>query len=220
MGLINFGVPEKEVTFLKEKMKLDLFVEGGTYHGNTAKNMSEKFKNVITIEKSDVMYSIAKDNLKEIENIVILKGDTREHLDEILKNNDNILFWLDAHWSGGETYGKEDECPLLEELQIIFEYNKNYVILIDDARLFLAPPPKPHIVENWPSLVDIIELLPKGWKLIEFEDVLYIFPKRIQKEFTHFIQEETTDRWIKYSNGKVGFLKKVKTVLSNMIKGQ
>ena len=63
MGLINFGVPEKETEFLKSNMKLDVFVEGGTYKGGTAKSMSEKFRNVYTIEKSDVMFEIAKENL-------------------------------------------------------------------------------------------------------------------------------------------------------------
>ena len=37
MGLVNFGVPEKETEYLKNRMKLDLFVEGGTYKGETAK---------------------------------------------------------------------------------------------------------------------------------------------------------------------------------------
>ena len=188
MGLVNFGVPEKETEYLKNHMKLDVFVEGGTYKGSTAKNMSEKFKKVYTIEKSDVMFDLAKNNLKDILNITMLKGDTREHLHSILKNNDNILFWLDAHWSGGLTYGEEDECPLVEELEIIFEYNKNYVILIDDARLFLAPPPSPHKFENWQTLTDIMKVMPDGWELIEFEDVLYVFPKKINHEFKLFLQ--------------------------------
>ncbi len=79
---------------------------------------------------------------------------------DILNQNDNILFGLYAHWSGGETYGEDDECPLLDELEIIFGYDKNYAILIDDARLFLAPPPHPHNIQAWPSLTDILRILP------------------------------------------------------------
>ena len=73
-------------------------------------------------KKSDIMFEIAKENLKDTNNITLLKGDTREHLDSIIANNENILFWLDAHWSGGDTYGEEDECPLIDELRIIFKY--------------------------------------------------------------------------------------------------
>ena len=192
MGLINFGVPEEEIEFLKHIMKLDVFVEGGTYKGGTAKSMGEKFRKIFTIEKSDIMFEIAKENLKDTNNITLLKGDTREHLDSIIANNENILFWLDAHWSGGDTYGEEDECPLIEELDIIFKYNKNYVILIDDARLFLAPPPYPHNFNNWQSLTDIMKAIPKSWELIEFEDVIYLFPKEINNEFKSFLQNIVT----------------------------
>ena len=192
MGLINFGVPEEEIEFLKHIMKLDVFVEGGTYKGGTAKSMGEKFRKIFTIEKSDIMFEIAKENLKDTNNITLLKGDTREHLDSIIANNENILFWLDAHWSGGDTYGEEDECPLIEELDIIFKYNKNYVILIDDARLFLAPPPYPHNFNNWQSLTDIMKAIPESWELIEFEDVIYLFPKAINNEFKFFLQNIVT----------------------------
>ena len=171
MGLVNFGVPEKEAEYLKNSMKLNVFVEGGTYLGGTAKNMSSKFDEVYTIEKSDAMFDMANEKLKDIPNVIMLKGDTREHLPGILKSNDNILFWLDAHWSGGETYGEEDECPLISELEIIFENNKNCVILIDDSRLFLAPPPHPHNYKSWPSLTNILQVLPTDWELVEFEDV-------------------------------------------------
>jgi len=206
MGLINFGVPEEEIEFLKHIMKLDVFVEGGTYKGGTAKSMGEKFRKIFTIEKSDIMFEIAKENLKDTNNITLLKGDTREHLDSIIANNENILFWLDAHWSGGDTYGEEDECPLIEELDIIFKYNKNYVILIDDARLFLAPPPYPHNFNNWQSLTDIMKAIPESWELIEFEDVIYLFPKEINNEFKSFLQNIVTKQ---QQNNKNSLLQRI-----------
>lgn len=205
MGLVNFGVPEKETEYLRNIMKLDVFVEGGTYKGETAKNMSTNFRKVYTIEKSDIMFDIGSENLKDIDNITMFKGDTRDYLHDILKNNDNILFWLDAHWSGGDTYGEEDECPLVEELEIIFEYsNKNKVILIDDARLFLAPPPAPHNYQNWQSVTDIVRILPEDWEFIEFEDVIYLFPKSINADFKSFLQDIIGNKQIEKS-----FLQKV-----------
>jgi len=210
VGLINFGVPEKETEFLKKNLGLDVFVEGGTYMGGTAKKMSEFFRKVYTIEKSDVMYDIAKGNLKDISNVTMLKGDTREHLVQILDNNDNIIFWLDAHWSGGKTYGQEDECPLVEELDIIFKYQKNYVILIDDARLFLAPPPYPHKFQNWPSLTDIAKRLPDSWEMVEYEDVIYLYSKKIDIAFKAFLQDEITKKIKKQDITFIGrLLKKI-----------
>jgi len=205
MGLVNFGVPEKEVEFLKKKMNLDVFVEGGAYKGNTAKNMSKVFNKVYTIEKSSVMHDIAKKNLKEIDNVTLLKGDTRKHLNSIINVNNNILFWLDAHWSGGDTYGKGDECPLIEELKNIFSFDKNQVILIDDARCFLAPPPLPHDYKNWPSLGDILRVIPKSWELVVYEDVIYLFPEKISDKFKLVLQKKVT----KKHNKKPTFFQRV-----------
>lgn len=152
----------------------------------------------------------------------MLKGDTREHLKSILEQNDNLLFWLDAHWSGGDTYGEEDECPLIEELEIIFDYpDKNHVILIDDARLFLAPPPYPHEIKNWPLMTNILQTLPISWEIIEFEDVIYLFPKKINDDFKKFIQAEVTDRWKQYGkNNKQTLLNGLKISIKALLKGR
>jgi len=199
VGVVNFGAPENEICFLKKLLKLDVFVEGGTYTGGTAKRMSKNFKKVYTVEKSGVMYGIAKENLKNCKNITLLKGDTREHLPSIVEANNNIMFWLDAHWSGGDTYGKNDECPLVEELEMIFKDIMDSVILIDDARLFLAPPPCPHDYKKWPSLVEITKVIPNDWDMIEYEDVLYLFNKTIGDDFKPFLQNLITN---KYNNKK------------------
>jgi 16S rRNA G966 N2-methylase RsmD len=222
MGIVSFGIPEQETEYLRSLMGLDVVVEGGTYKGGTAILLSKSFGKVYTIEKSKAMYEIAKDNLKDLQNVNLLQGDTREHLKYILDNNDNILIWLDAHWSGGDTYGEEDECPLIEELEIIFHYqDKNMVILIDDARLFLAPPPYPHKIEEWPSLTEILRVMPTNWELLELEDVLYLFPQSKSEDIKSFIQKITTDRWKQYGKNKqYSFLKGVKMAIIGILKGK
>lgn len=218
MGLINFGVPKSEALYLKDMMKLDVFVEGGTYKGGTSLDMSSIFNKVYTIEKSDIMFGIAKENLRGVQNVTQLKGDTRDHLSNILEESDNLLLWLDAHWSGADTYGEEDECPLIEELKLIFKVNKNYVILIDDARLFLAPPPLPHDHKKWPSLTDILRVIPKDWELLEFEDVIYLFPLRYSSEFKNFMQEKTTKIW--RDKAPIGLKKSIKEGIKSITKAK
>jgi hypothetical protein len=207
MGIVRFGMPEQEVLFLKNKLGLKIFVEGGTYTGGTAVNASRTFDFVFTIEKSDQMYEIAKQNLTGIDKISLLKGDTREHIDRITQQNDNLLYWLDAHWSGKDTYGEGDECPLIEELVAIFKYNKRCAILIDDARLFLAPPPKPHVFEKWPTIKDIVKTMPDEWELIEYEDVIYIIPNEIEIAFRSFVQADVTEKLNKKNTFFVRMLK-------------
>jgi hypothetical protein len=219
MGLVNFGAPDREIHFIKSAMNLDVFVEGGTFKGGTAQKLSNLFSSVFTIEKSDIMFDVAKKNIGHIKNINMLKGDTRKHLDEILSTNDNILFWLDAHWSGGDTYGEEDECPLIEELQIIFRHSKNHVILIDDARLFLAPPPLPHKHRNWPSLKEIINTVPGDRQITVFDDVIYIYKDSDSCALTDFLQREVTERWRNNKNNDASVLSGLKIVLKGLAKG-
>ena len=190
MGIINFGLPKQQVEYLRSVMDLKIFVEGGTYYGQTAFDQSRLFEIIYTIEKSDIMFEKAKIKLDGILNIKQLKGDTREHLPKILLKTDNVLFWLDAHWSGGDTYGQEDECPILEELKIIFNSPiKNFAILIDDARLFLKPPPEPHKIDQWPSLREVLEQLPIGHQIFIHNDVIFSVPISISNRFTEFLRE-------------------------------
>ncbi|WP_052813147.1 hypothetical protein [Desulfonatronum thioautotrophicum] len=220
MGIINFGVPFDFVDFLKEKLGLQVFAEGGTFKGGTANKMSNIFKKVYTIEKSNVMFDISTQNLSSKDNVILLKGDTRYHLKQILNDNDNILFWLDAHWSGGDTYGQEDECPLLEELDLIFKCTeKNYVVLIDDARLFLAPPPLPHDFSKWPTIQDIIHVIPSNFKVTILDDVMYVYPNKINHDFKHLAQQKATEAWKEYGkNNEDRFFKGCKIAVKGILK--
>lgn len=199
MGDVGFGIPKENAKWLQNSMNLSVAVEGGTYNGGTSLLMSKFFEKVYTIEKSEKMYEIGEEKLGHIKNVKRLFGDTRSHLPDIVGYNDNILFWLDAHWSGGMTYGEEDECPLLDELGAIFSADlTNFAIMIDDARLFLAPPPLPHNYLNWPTIKDICLTVPEGFDIIVFEDVIYVVPTRIN--FKSFIQNVATCAWSKKSN--------------------
>jgi len=221
MGIVNLGAPENHVRFLKNKMDLDTFVEGGTYTGGTALLMSDFFHKVYTIEKSDDMYEIANKNIDARHNITLLKGDTREHLEKIVSENNNLLFWLDAHWSCGLTYGENDECPLIQELEIIFAQQKNFAILIDDARQFLAPPPEPHKYYNWPSLKEIINVLPQGFSITVFEDVIYLVPESISDEFKTHIQNAVTKNWKEYNENKKGSISKgIRLAIKGLFNGK
>jgi len=203
MGAITFGIPEKEAVFLKDLLKLSVFVETGTYRGGTALKMSKYFRRIYTIEKSEKLYKYCQKKLNKVSNITTIFGDSRDILPGILEKEDNILFWLDAHWSGGETYGEKDECPLLYELNIIQRYykTKNYAVLIDDARYFLAPPPYPHNFKHWPTIIDVLKLVPTEFQeVIIYNDVIYIFPKRYSNYFRQFLQSIITHEITKRKN--------------------
>jgi FkbM family methyltransferase len=100
-------------------------------------------------------------------------GDSRDILPQ-LDLSEPTVFWLDGHWSAGDTAGEGDECPLLDELATI---GPQHAILIDDARLFIEPPPPPHDPEQWPTLEQVIDALDDREVAIR-DDVVIALPRR------------------------------------------
>lgn len=162
MGLIYRGIPEKLALELKIKHKINYFVETGTLKGKTARWASRYFKKVYTVELNHILWN---ENLNRdfTQNIEYIFGDSREILSWVINQiKSPILFWLDAHWSKDLGYERPElgECPVLDEIrQINLDWRINHVIMIDDARLFINKPSKPHRAEDWPTFKDIESLL-------------------------------------------------------------
>lgn len=115
------------------------FVETGTWFGDTTWTMVDLFKKIYTIEFSQSIYEDAKNRFKNINNVNCLNGDSSKVLPNLLEDiNENIIFWLDGHYSMGNTGLSDKSCPLLEECEAIdnkFKGAKS-IIMIDDTRQF------------------------------------------------------------------------------------
>ena len=190
MGIIRMGPPEDIVCVLRDATTIEQFIETGTYQGDTAAWASKHFKRVVTIENSDKYYDISKKFLSHLKNVEVLKGDSRHILPQLLNKNPNpTIFWLDAHYCC-DAYGKDDECPLLEEIRQIGKISCDYIILIDDARLFFAPPPKPHNPNQWPNILEILTLLENnGQYSVIVEDVIISVPRHMKRILVTCVQD-------------------------------
>ncbi len=224
MGIVRMGVPEKAVKDIAMQYNIGLFIETGTYKANTTVWASKEFDKVYTIEADEALYNDAKQKNSSIENIEFLHGNSRDKLSEVISllQNDDAIIWLDAHWSGGETYGQDDECPLLDELDIILRCDSDHIILIDDARLFLAPPPKPHNTTVWSSIIEVVcKLRDNNYGAIVHEDVIFGYPAKHKEFFAEYFQEITTEHWNIYSDAnKITLLNGLKMVATSIIKGK
>jgi|694.fasta_scaffold06393_12 hypothetical protein len=121
--------------FLKYKNNYSTFIETGTYLGDGVQAaLNAGFSKVISIELAPTHYSICKNRFIENPNVDILFGDSRLLLPNILKTyNKNILFWLDAHCSGGQTSGDGVENTIEKELTALKDAKiKNFTLLLDD----------------------------------------------------------------------------------------
>jgi len=202
MGIVRNGPPAGIVCKLKSLYNISTFVETGTYLGGTALWASKVFERVITIEASEEIYRQTRQKYEYIGNIKLLFGDSRKVLAEVVSVHPTpAVFWLDAHWSGGETYGEDDECPLIEEIHAINISEYDHFIFIDDARLFTSPPPRPHRIEHWPSIDQVIEAIKSGnqkYYIVLIEDVIIAVPEYAKESVASYCQEINTQAWEEY----------------------
>ncbi|NJN87145.1 MAG: FkbM family methyltransferase [Leptolyngbyaceae cyanobacterium SL_7_1] len=204
MGIVRLGAPSDIILKLRDSYNIRTFIETGTYQGWTAHWASQWFDQVITIELAKPLYDYAKSTYQAATNIEFLYGDTREQLRSIVPRLATpSLFWLDAHWSGGVTYGESDECPLAEELEIINRSPLDHFILIDDARLFLSPPPRPHQIDQWVDLSTLMALINASIHekyTVVSEDVLIVVPKQARSLVAPYCQDLNTKFWEQFCN--------------------
>jgi hypothetical protein len=148
------------VLWMRDTFNAKVFVETGTNHAETAVWASDNFDRVFTIEAFQPLYQAAVETFGSRPNIQFLDGDSRTHIRSLAGSlSEPAIFWLDAHWCGEHTFGKTDECPVMGELEALNESEVPHLILIDDARLFLAPPPAPHDADQWPDISTICKSL-------------------------------------------------------------
>ena len=195
MGIKRIGPPEELVIKLRDFFKADCLVETGTFMGGTALWASKRFGKVVTIENSLEIYDKTSKRLPHIKNIDFLYGHTLVKLEEIVPSlRVPTIFWLDAHWSGGKTYGSTDECPILGEIEIINRSELPHCILIDDARLFTAPPPPPHNTKYWPDITTLLAAInsKSGRYTVIVEDVIVSVPetaRQLVEEYCIYLQD-------------------------------
>lgn len=199
MGIVNFtnvGPPNELINKLRDIFSISNFVETGTYKGNTAYWASRIFDYVIMIEASESLYKEVTEKYHHVKNIEFIYGDSREKLRGVIaKLDEPSIFWLDGHWSGNTTYGVNNQCPLIEEIEIINSSEYEHFILIDDARYFLSPPPEPHPIEQWPNICLVtgtLSLSDKIRYIVIFEDVIIATPSLAKHVIVHYCRDKNT----------------------------
>lgn len=181
MGKYHLGPDEPRALALAAQHGVDTFVETGTYKGGTTAWAAKHFRHVYTIEAYAARYNalMRVPVLERPANAQYLFGDSRVELPLLLAVlRRPCMFWLDAHWCGEGAHDSVDECPLREELVAINadDYAAKHVIMIDDARLFEAPPPMPHDPAQWLTLYEVYALLGDRDVYLD-KDIIYALPR-------------------------------------------
>jgi hypothetical protein len=111
-------------------------IETGTYQGDGTLALKEQFDAVHTIELSEKWHQFAAQKLAPFKGITCHHGDSAEVLAALLPQlSEPAVFFLDAHFAGGDTARGSEEVPLLRELEAISKRPYADMIIVDDLRL-------------------------------------------------------------------------------------
>ena len=205
MGAINFSIDSKLIETLHNHLPLDVFIETGTFKGDTIDVIKNYFNHIYSIELSEYYYNQVINKFGSDPKISFIHGDSATALQEIVPKvqDRSIVFWLDAHWCvANSTAGELSQCPLLAELCAIKKLNTKSIIIIDDARLFLATPQEPHEVSNWPSLHEVIQTLfslSNEHQLSIVNDCILFSPTSIEEPIKNYARIHGVD-WLDILN--------------------
>jgi hypothetical protein len=124
-------------------------VETGTCYGDMVEAMRPDFDRIYSIELSKRLHEIARRRFSGVASVTLIQGDSGLELGSLVGNLPGpALFWLDGHYSEGETAQGSKDTPIFEELEHIFSARREGdVILIDDARCFGTYPFYPTLDE-------------------------------------------------------------------------
>ncbi len=150
---------------LTEDLHCNVFVESGTFHGETYRKAVESsyFERVYSVEVVEELYQKAHKLYDANGPYRVFLGKSYEvFVSSIFPQcwpDDRIFFWLDGHYSGGVTGGAERPCPLLDELIAIRDAcpTESVVIAIDDTDDFGRQDANTPGI-NWPSQDDVEQI--------------------------------------------------------------
>lgn len=165
------------------------FIETGTFNGDTIFALEPYFNKLYTIEFSEKYYNNTK-NKYSGSKINFILGDSSTVFETLLSNiTDKCIFFLDGHWSGGDTGHSNKDCPLNEEITHINNlFTNDAIIIIDDFRLF--------------GLDKSSGKLGEDWSKINKEVLLNILQARINKVYHLDSETAKDDRLIIHINAK------------------
>ena len=183
----NFSPPSPDVIkhqiLMNNNLKDSLWIETGTYYGETTKLLSKISKKTISIEADKNLFETSNKILKNFKNVEIVNGKSEDLLDKVISKNlnfKNVCIYLDAHLcqdhlKNTKTFGNENTAtPILNELEIVSKYVSNFekiVVLIDDIRLFQGK------FQNYPDKNTLVNWCKENNFLWEIEQDIFICKK-------------------------------------------
>ena len=117
-----------------------VWVETGTFEGDTTAFLSRFAQRVYSIEPEPSLFKRALERFQGTDNVSVINGLSENILPSLLPQlSGDVCFWLDGHFSGGITHQGPADTPLLGELAAISANIRRFsrlAILVDDMRCY------------------------------------------------------------------------------------
>jgi hypothetical protein len=119
-----------------------VFVETGTFRGDTTAAMAKVFESVFTVELSPEYWHNARRRLAGVTNVCCLPGDSAMVVPTLCDFlQEPVVWFLDAHWlrRKGKHQDKvptDNKFPLWSELLAIRQRPYTEIVIVDDVTLF------------------------------------------------------------------------------------
>jgi hypothetical protein len=204
MGNVGFHALRDLGKALRDKANITTFIETGTYKAETTQWAATEFNKVVTVEAHGEFYNRARKIFRDNKSVRCVFGDSLIELPEIIKRlRKPTMIWLDAHKCRFEDSLTASECPLLDELRAIKKTSVEHLILIDDARMFIEPPPKPYDPAQWPDMNQIKAALPSNYYVTVWHDAVIAVPSQLEPVVTRFTKADELSIVVLTSNNYV-----------------
>jgi len=147
----------KDAVLVRQNLNHSTWIETGTFYGDTTHMLAQIASKVITIEPEPSLFAKAKERFTNNSKVNVINGISETALSSILEDVEgNVCFWLDGHYSQGETFKGPNDTPLIYELLQIEKHLQRFskvIIAIDDIRYC----GKHHVYGDYPSLNYIVD---------------------------------------------------------------
>lgn len=147
----------RELLYIMKTGGLNTLIETGTFLGDTSFYFACRGFQVVTIEVEPTLARLARNRFRNTPNVRPLEGDSGALMPDIISGlMQPALFWLDGHYSGGDTGKGELETPIVAEVRAILALApRNSIVVVDDARCF-------GVLPDYPSLDSFLTSLRNG----------------------------------------------------------
>lgn len=179
----DFAAPSphfiKQTVLLRNGLENATWVETGTYMGATTSVLSTMARMVYSIEPEPTLYARAVQRFQQTANIKLLNGTSEDVFPSLLPTLEGpVCFWLDGHYSAGNTFKGPKDTPIVDELNQIEAQLPRFgatVVMVDDIRCFDPSNPEYASYPSVDFLIDWARRLRLDWHI---EHDIFIARKR------------------------------------------